>query len=124
MIHYSIDAENKKTYAVLTGTENDAFNAANKLLRANNISCLFTEGVACSKFSYLTMPSKFVSCVTHQEPDVYSQEEGMKQAKMKVMKSYYKSMDERMARFIDDVISTSTELVKKMTDIKASKLSE
>lgn len=92
--YYSIPSKGQ-TVAILRDTEMDAINKINKCM--NGFDWCF-----CTK-KYL-MPKQFRVVVKVHGDDVFSEEEGKKIAKQKLLRKYYKAFDARMDMFRSDLI--------------------
>ena len=90
MIKYYYKPSTRQTYAVLNGCRFDAVNKISKMM--GNL-----EWCMCSN-KYMMNDTYRVS-VKCSDEDVFSEEEGRKQAKAKLMKKYYKDFDRCVDRF-------------------------
>ena len=95
MIKYYYKPSTRQTFAVLNGCRFDAVNKIGKLM--GNL-----EWCMCSN-KYMMNDTYRVS-VKCSDEDVFSEEEGRKQAKAKLMKKYYKDFDRCVDRFKTDLI--------------------
>lgn len=83
------------TVGVLNGTSMDALNKIGKITGGTTL---------CACDSRYIMPDKFRAVVKVHGPDVYDQATGRRLAKEKLLKKYYKSFDEKMDMFRQDLI--------------------
>lgn len=98
MIKYIHVPEQKKTIAVLQHTEYDAILKINKMMAGT--SMLFDPD------RYM-MNNTYRAVVVCASGDVYSKEEGERQAKKKLLDKYYRALDNTMELFCDDLRSVA-----------------
>lgn len=91
MIKYVTIPERQETIAILNGTEWDAIFKIDKMLDS--------IGATLHDYKKYLMPHTFKATVKCYYGDDYSEEEGRRRAKEKLMKNYYKSLDKRIAMF-------------------------
>ena len=99
MIKYYYKPSTRQTYAVLNNCRFDAINKISKLM--GNL-----EWCMCSN-KYMMNDTYRVS-VRCSADDVFSEEEGRKQAKAKLMKKYYKDFDRCVDCFRSDLIELNS----------------
>lgn len=90
MIKYTVVRNKNMVIAELNHTENDVVNKIRKIL------CDSPFSVDLTKF---VMPNRFKSVAKLDSRDTFSEEEGKRVAKEKLMKRYYNSYDKRMDAF-------------------------
>ena len=95
-IKYVVIPESKTTIGILENTKWDAVFRINKMLGDTSINL-------CNIKDYV-MPNVFKATVVCDDRDVYSVEEGKRQAKEKLMKSYHRSIDKRIDKFRDELL--------------------
>lgn len=100
-IKYYSNPEKQETIAVLHGTEFSCINKIDKIL-ANH-------GMFVNSNKYI-MPTKFRAKVKCHPDDVFSEVEGCKQAKRKLLKAYYKALDKRMDVFRAELIQVNSKI--------------
>jgi hypothetical protein len=113
MIKYVTIPERQETIAILNGTEFDAVFKIDKML----------ESIGASIYDYkkYLMPRTFKATVKCDPRDTYSEEEGRRRAKEKLMRNYHKSVDKRIAMFRNSMLELNgkvfeNNLVKDLTD--------
>lgn len=113
MIKYVTIPERQETIAILRDTDYDAIRKIDKMLDS--------IGVTLYDYKKYLMPRTFKATVKCDPRDTYSEEEGRRRAKEKLMKSYYKSLDKRIAMFRNAMLELNgkvfeNNLVKDLTD--------
>ena len=99
MIKYYYKPSTRQTYAVLNYCRFDAVNKIAKLM-GNLDWCMCSDRY--------TMKDTYRVSVKCSDDDVFSEEEGRKQAKAKLMKRYYKDFDACINRFRSDLIELNS----------------
>lgn len=95
MIKYVVLPESKKTVGFLEGTQFDAYRKIEKMLTGTGFCFVGSD-------KYL-MPNKFTATTTCNDEDVYSEEEGKRIVKRKLLSHYHKSLNKRMGMFANDL---------------------
>lgn len=113
MIKYVTIPERQETIAILSGTEWDGLHKINKMIRDTGMVIICVD-----KYK---MPHTFKATVKCDPRDTYSEEEGRRRAKEKLMKNYHKSVDKRIAMFRNSMLELNgkvfeNNLVKDLTD--------
>lgn len=93
MVKYFINENKRQVIGLLEGTEWDAMNKLEKMVRDTDF-CLVPNA------KYM-MPSKFKAVVTCDPRDQFDVEVGKRIAKQRVLKNYYKALDKRINRFLE-----------------------
>lgn len=93
MIRYFVNEKKKQVIGLLEGTQWDAINKINKIIRDTDFC--FCPG---EKF---VMPDKFRAIVNCDPRDEFSVEEGKKKAKERIMRRYYNALDKRIDKLYD-----------------------
>lgn len=95
MMKYAINPSKKQIKAYLEGTEYDALNAINKLMRSTT-----------NDFGYYSdkaiMAKQYSGTVTLRDGDEWDEAKGKELAKAKCLKNYRKAFDKRMKMFADE----------------------
>jgi hypothetical protein len=94
-IKYVVIPEKKQTIGILTNCEYDAVNRIEKLMG---------DGFHLCDLRKYMMPHTFKATVTCHPGDEYSEEEGMRRAKKKLLANYYRSVDKRIDRFREELL--------------------
>lgn len=100
-IKYYSNPSKQETIAVMHGTEFSCINKLDKILDCH--------GMFVSANKYL-MPTKFRVKVKCHPDDVYSEEEGRKQAKRKLLNAYHKALDKRLDMFRTELIQVNSKI--------------
>lgn len=95
MMKYAINPSKKQIKAYLEGTEYDALNTINKVMRSMT-----------NKFGYYSdkaiMAKQYSGTVTLRDGDEWDEEKGKELAKAKCLKNYRRAFNKRMQMFADD----------------------
>ena len=95
MMKYAINPSKKQIKAYLEGTEYDALNAINKVMRSMT-----------NKWGYYSdkviMAKQYSGTVTLRDGDEWDEEKGKELAKAKCLKNYRKAFNKRMKTFYND----------------------
>lgn len=109
MIKYYYKPSTKQTFAVLQDCRFDAVNKIGKLM--GNLEW----GMCSDKY---TMKDTYRVSVKCSDDDVFSEEEGRKQAKAKLMKRYYKDFDACVNRFRTDLIKLNSRVFETPAELE------
>ena len=109
-IKYYFNREKKQTIAVLDNCKFDAYNRIDKIM--NESEFMFCSKVSNEHDKYI-MPDTFKATVTCDPRDEYNEEVGKREAKKKLMRNYYKSLDKRLAMFKESVVKFSDNMNRK-----------
>lgn len=93
MIRYFVNEKKRQVIGVLEGTQFDAINKINKIMRDTGF-CF------CPGEKYM-MPDKFRAVVQCDDRDEFDPEVGMRLAKERIMDRYYPALDKRVNKFFD-----------------------
>ena len=94
-IKYVVIPEKKQTIGILSNCEYDAVNRIEKLMG--------DDLYICDPRKYM-MPHTFKATVTCYPGDEYSEEEGKRRVKKKLLQNYYRSLDKRLDKFREELL--------------------
>lgn len=96
MIKYFVNEEKRQVIGLLEGTQWDAFNKINKMMRDTGF-CF------CMGEKYM-MPSEFRAVVNCDPADEFNVEVGKRIAKQRILDRYYSALDKRIGKFREAVL--------------------
>ena len=94
-IKYVVIPDKKQTIGILTNCEYDAVNRIEKLMG---------DGFHLCDVRKYMMPHTFKATVQWYHGDEYSEEAGKREAKKKLLRNYYKSLDKRLDKFREELL--------------------
>jgi len=119
MIKYYYNEENTEITAVLVNTTYDAAKQIRKMVK----NCIGRnhDKVFIPNSKELLMNKEYKATIKLRHPDTFDPKEGMRIAKEKVMKNYYRALDRRIEWYYNTAIKPfieNADTFEKFTDFK------